>query len=64
MKTKSGKSHFTVDYKIIQKDGKIRSGTGYKFCSMNAEKYLNEWKQRNEAFGNKMEFSNLVNHDE
>lgn len=63
MKTKSGKSHYSADVKITESTGKVRE-EHWKFCTKDPQKYIEAYKTRAYAIGNKaVEITNLINHD-
>lgn len=63
MKTKSGKSHYTADVEIIWSDG-TRHVSSWKFCTSDPQKYIEDYKKRAFAIGNKaVNVTNLVNLD-
>ena len=64
MKTKSGKCHYTADVIITESSGKTRN-EHWKFCTNDPQKYIEAYKTRAFAIGNKaVEVTNLINHDE
>lgn len=65
MKTKSGKSHFTCEFRTYDSSGKLKyEHLDHSFIALNAEDYINRSVKRYGAHGYTAEFKNVVNLDE